>query len=133
MVNTNKHLIFVSQKQTTMRIITKINTWRSKSGEFRVYVSFKGETEQGCYYKDGNSYQPKGTLINMSIEEKKEAMHISSLKHGQNNWGVVYENEIITIETKKRFSRDTENWMPNKMKDDFEKGFPINPADYLNM
>ena len=116
-----------------MRSITKINTWKSPKGEFRIYVSFEGCKNQGCYYKSGNYYQPKGTLINMSIEEKKEAMHISSLKHGQNNWGVVYENEIITIETKKRFSRDTENWMPNKMKDDFEKGFPINPADYLNM
>lgn len=51
---------------------------------------------------------------------------------GRINGGVVYENEISSIETKKRFSRDTENWMPNKMKDDFAKGFPINPADYLN-
>lgn len=116
-----------------MRTITKINVWKSQKGEFRVYVSFKGERDQGCYYKSGNSYQPKGTLVNMSIEEKKEALRISSLKHGKNTWGVVYENEINPVETKKSFSRDTENWMWNKMREDAAKGFPVNVADYLNM
>ena len=68
-MNTNKLLIFVSQKQTTMRTITKINTWKSPKGEFRIYVSFEGCKNQGCYYKSGNYYQPKGTLENMDTEE----------------------------------------------------------------
>lgn len=33
----------------------------------------------------------------------------------------------------KKYNSDTENWMPNQMRKDAAKGFPVNPADYLNM
>ena len=71
-----------------MRTITDLRTWRSKDGEFRVYVTYDDKSE-GCYYQTGNRYQAKGTLTNMSIEEKKQALEISSKKHGENKWGPV--------------------------------------------
>lgn len=116
-----------------MRIITKINTWKSPKGEFRIYVSFEGCKNQGCYYKSGNYYQPKGTLENMDTEELKAALEISSQFHGKNIWGCVYENQIKPVAANKKYNSDTENWMPNQMRKDAAKGFPVNPADYLNM
>lgn len=116
-----------------MRTITRINVWKSNKGEFRVYVSFKESKTQGCYYKSGNSYQEKGSLVDMSEEEKAEALKISSKKHGKGTWGNVYENEISKNVVRKDFIKDTENWMPNKMKSDLRKGYPVNVADYLNM
>jgi len=76
-----------------MRTITDLRTWTSKTGEFRVYVTYDDKSE-GCYYKTGNSYQAKGTLTNMSLEEKKQALQISSKKHGENRWGEVRYWEI---------------------------------------
>jgi len=77
-----------------MKTITDIRTWNSdKTGEFRVYVTFEDKSE-GCYYLTGNKYQPKGTLLNMSVEEKKEVLKISQKKHGENKWGSVRFWEI---------------------------------------
>ena len=77
-----------------MRRITDLRTWNnSRKSDFRVYVTFDDKSE-GCYYKDGNAYNSKGTLENMTIEEKKAALALSESKHGKNTWGEVRHWEI---------------------------------------
>lgn len=77
-----------------MRHITDLRTWNnSKKNDFRVYVTFDDKSE-GCYYKDGNAYNSKGTLENMTIEEKKSALALSEAKHGEGLWGEVRHWEI---------------------------------------
>ena len=77
-----------------MRRITDLRTWNnSKKNDFRVYVTFDDKSE-GCYYKDGNPYNAKGTLENITTEEKKAALALSESKHGKNTWGEVRHWEI---------------------------------------
>lgn len=76
-----------------MRTITDLRTWKGKDGEFRVYVTFEDKSE-GCLYHTGNRYQAKGTLTNMTIEEKLQALAISEKKHGVKIWGAVRYWEI---------------------------------------
>lgn len=77
-----------------MRHIIDLRTWNnSKKNDLRVYVTFDDKSE-GCYYKDGNAYNSKGTLENMTIEEKKAALALSEAKHGKNTWGEVRHWEL---------------------------------------
>jgi predicted HNH restriction endonuclease len=76
-----------------MKRITDLRVWKSATNEYRVYVTYNDKTE-GCYYLTGNRYQAKGMLLNMSLEEKKQALEISEKKHGENKWGSVRYWEI---------------------------------------
>ena len=114
-----------------MRQITKISVWK-KNSEVRIYVSFWGESKQGVYFKTGNNYNPKGTLVDISNEEKIEALKISSKFHGQNIWGDVYENQINTTLTKKEKINNSDFDL-KAMNSDMRKGYIINACDYLNM
>lgn len=97
-----------------MRHITDLRTWNnSKKNDFRVYVTFDDGSE-GCYYKDGNAYNVKGTLENMTIEEKKAALALSESRHGKNTWGEVRhweinKNEESAVNPKSHVTRDEED------------------------
>lgn len=111
-----------------MREISRISVWKNSSkSEVRIYIGFRGESNQGVYYKTGNSYNPKGTLENLTLEEKSEALRISSMIHGQGVWGQVYENQI----SEKIVSN--ENFDLKGLNNDLKKGLHVNVSDYLNM
>jgi len=111
-----------------MRTISKISVWKnSNKSDVIIYIGFKGESNQGIYYKTGNNYNAKGSLENLTLEEKNEALRISSRIHGQGVWGQVYENQISTKIV------SNENFDLNGLNSDLKKGFPINISDYLNM
>jgi hypothetical protein len=55
-----------------MRTITDIRIWTNKEKtELRVYITYSDKSE-GCFYKTGNNFQAKGTLVNMTEEERHE-------------------------------------------------------------
>ena len=111
-----------------MRTISKISVYK-KSNDVRIYVSFKGTPIQGIYYKTGNAYNVKGSLENMTIEEKQEALKISSSIHGAGIWGQVYENQI----SKQGSVESNENFDLKSLNRDASKGYKVNVSDYLNM
>lgn len=117
-----------------MRTISQISVWKSSNkSDVRVYISFKEDKNQGVYYKTGNAYNAKGTLENLTVEEKSEALKISSSFHGQGIWGQVYENQIINNTPSKTQSISNENFDLKGLNSDLNKGFNCNIADYLNM
>ena len=83
-----------------MRKIIEIRTWAKNGSDFRVYVTFEGSKEQGVYYKDGNPWNAKGKLENMTVEEKAAALAICAEKlGGRQAWVTVYKNEIEPTKT----------------------------------
>lgn len=109
-----------------MRTISKISVWK-KNTEVRIYISFKETSTQGVYYKTGNTYNTKGSLVNMTLEEKQEALRISSSINGQGIWGNVYENQIVGK------INSNENFDLKSLNRDLSKGYNVNVSDYLNM
>ena len=95
-----------------MRTIRQIKVWKNRENtETRIYIDFFDEKRSGEYYLTGNKYNKKGSLINMSLEEKEEALNICTRLHGLNEkggrfWRTYYENEIYP-ELKKTYSKGT--------------------------
>jgi len=69
-----------------MRTITDIRFWKSSNNtDKRIYITFSDGTE-GCYYYTGNFYHGKGSLENMTEEEKHEAYEKCCSFYGIKGW-----------------------------------------------
>jgi len=77
-----------------MRTITDIKVWINKERtEMRVYVTYSDKSE-GTYYKTGNHFQAKGSLVNMTEQERHEAFEICEKFHGTKGWKSVRFYEL---------------------------------------
>jgi hypothetical protein len=109
--------------------ITKISVWNKK--DTRVYITYINEESQsvsGCFYKDGNDYQGKGTLENMTEEVLLAAKKICSEHKGKSCYCTMYESDIKKEITKTKSYRYDSKY--NEMKRDIAKGYPVNMDDY---
>lgn len=80
-----------------MKTITQIKVWKSEKGEIRIYITFEGCKEQGCYYKDGNNWQANGMLQNMTDEDKQNAIALCEKAIGKRAWVTLYSNQIENL------------------------------------
>lgn len=79
------------------RTITQIKVWKSTDKkETRIYINFDGEKTglSGCYYLTGNRWQAKGTLENMTAEEKAAALAICNDRFNDGKWHTIWSNEM---------------------------------------
>jgi hypothetical protein len=109
--------------------ITKISVWNKK--DTRVYITYTNEDDKsvsGCFYKDGNAYQQKGTLENLTEDILLAAKKICSEHKGKSCYCTMYESDIKKeLKKVKTYKYDSAYY---EMKRDIAKGYPVNIDDY---
>ena len=123
--------------------ITKIKVWFNwNRTEQRVYITYidGGKRRSGCFYRDGNAYQKKGTLENLTEEILAAAAKICFEHKGEVGYCTMYESAIEKYDSNYNEIKKTKSYDDDDsnnririslaMKRDIARGYPVNLDDY---